>query len=214
MRRLAILQVIALAPFCVSFEALAEVTPSGVQVENTASGTPAHDMPPGVLVQETASGAPAEASSLPPVVLEGETGGTATGEEWKSLDLLGRTNLIMYVDTGKRQQAMPLINRIDALTYSPDKLGVSFVINTSATSIPSFMIRMMVKQREKANSRIRYVLDKKEVLIKEWDFTDEYLNILVLDPSGKVLHRYAGEITEEYIDEVMSIIDRAVNNKG
>jgi len=214
MRKLAILQVIALAPFCVSFEALAEVTPTGVQVENTAYGTPANDMPPGVLAQETASGAPAEDATLTPVVLEGETGGTATGEEWKSLDLLGRTHLIMYVDTGKRQQAMPLIDRIDALTYSPDKLGVSFVINTSATSIPSFMIRMMVKQREKANSRIRYVLDKKEVLIKEWDFTNEYLNILVLDPSGRVLHRYAGEITEEYIDEVMRIIDRAVENKG
>ena len=109
---------------------------------------------------------------------------------------------------------MPLINRIDELSYSPDTLGVSFVINTSATSIPSFMIRMMVKQREKANSKIRYVLDKKEVLIKEWDFTDEYLNILVLDPSGKVLHRYAGEITEEYIDEVISIIDRSLKNKG
>jgi len=205
MRWLVILQIIAVALVCSSFEVPAEDTPTGVPVEDTASGVEARDTPPAVR---------AENATLPPVVLEGETGGTAMGEEWKSLDLLGRTNLIMYVDTGKRQQAMPLINRIDALTYSPDKLGVSFVINTSATSIPSFMIRMMVKQREKANSRIRYVLDKKEVLIKEWDFTDEYLNILVLDPSGRVLHRYAGEITEEYIDEVMSILDRAVKNEG
>jgi predicted transcriptional regulator len=196
MRWLAILQVIAIAFLC---------APSGAPAEDTASGVQAED---------TASGAQAEDTTLPPVVLEGETGGTATGGEWRSCDLAGKTNLIMYVDTGKRQQAMPLINRIDSLRYSPDTLGVSFVINTSATSIPSFMIRMMIKQREKANSRIRYVLDKKEVLIKEWDFTNEYLNILILDSSGKVLHRYAGEITEEYIDEVISIIDRSLKNRG
>ena len=151
---------------------------------------------------------------LPALVLKGEDGGTATGEEWNSANLIGKTNLILYVDTGKRQQATPLVNRIDALSYSPDTLGVSFVINTSATSIPSFMIRMMVKQREKANSKIRYVLDKKEVFIRDWDFTDEYVNVLILDPWGKVLHRYAGEITEEYIDEVISIIESNLKNKG
>jgi predicted transcriptional regulator len=160
------------------------------------------------------AGASEQATMLPTVVLQGEDGGTATGEPWNSGNLIGRANLILYVDTGKRQQAMPLINRIDSLAYSPDRLGVSFVINTSATSIPSFMIRMMIKQREKANSKIRYVLDKKELLIKEWDFTNEYLNVLVLDPAGKVLHRYAGEITEEYIDEVMSVIDRALQTRG
>jgi predicted transcriptional regulator len=151
---------------------------------------------------------------LPTVVLKGEDGGTATGEAWNSSDLIGKTNLILYVDTGKRQQAMPLINRIDELSYPEDKLGVSFVINTSATSIPSFMIRMMIKQREKANSKIRYVLDKKEMLIRDWDFTDEFVNVLILDPTGKVLHRYAGEITEEYVDQVISIIENGLKNKS
>lgn len=151
---------------------------------------------------------------LPVVILKGDDGGTATGEEWNSTELLGRTNLILYVDTGKRQAAMPLINRIDELSYPPGALGVSFVINTSATSIPSFMIRMMVKQREKANSRIRYVLDKKEVLIKVWDFTNEHVNVLILDPAGEVRHRYAGEITDEYVKEVIGILEDGLKNKG
>lgn len=67
-------------------------------------------------------------TKLPAVVLKGEDGGMATGEEWNSANLIGKTNLILYVDTGKRQQAMPLINRIDELSYSPDTLGVSFVM--------------------------------------------------------------------------------------
>jgi predicted transcriptional regulator len=164
---------------------------------------------------EAPSGKAEEPSAkLPAVVLKGEDGGTATGEEWSSEDLLGRTNLILYVDTGKRQQAMPLINRIDGLRYPPGALGVSFVINTSATSIPSFMIRMMIKQREKANSKVRYVLDKKQVLIKVWDFTDEHVNVLILGPTGEVRHRYAGEITEEYVEEVIGILEHGWKNKG
>jgi predicted transcriptional regulator len=148
---------------------------------------------------------------LPPVVLKGEDGGTATGEEWNSNSLIGKTNLILYVDTGKKQAAMPLIKKIDSLSYSPDTLGTYFIVNTSATAVPNFMIRMMIRQRQKANTRIQYVLDHHEMLINKWNFTDENLNVLVLDPSGKVLHRYAGEITQEYIDKLVSVIDHAVS---
>jgi len=149
---------------------------------------------------------------LPPVVLKGEGGGTAIGEEWNSANLLGKTNLILYVDTGKRQAAMPLIKKIDSLGYSPDTLGTYFIVNTSATAVPNVMIRMMIRQRQKANAKIQYVLDNKEVLIKEWNFTDENLNVLVLDSSGKILHRHAGEVTQEYIDKLVSILDHALSS--
>ena len=211
MRYSVILQLVAMALLCSFALAAEQDTVPTTEVAEQDAMAPAE-----VAVQDTVP--PTEAAEpdtkLPTVVLKGEDGGTATGEAWKSSNLIGRTNLILYVDTGKRQQAMPLINRIDELSYSPDTLGVSFVINTSATSIPSFMIRMMIKQREKANSKIRYVLDKKEVLIRDWDFTDKYVNVLILDPTGKVLHRYAGEITEEYVDQVISIIDSGLKNKS
>ena len=200
MRYSAILHLVAMALLCsVAWAAEQDaMAPAEVAEQDT--------MPPAEVVEQD--------TKIPTVVLKGEDGGTATGEEWDSANLIGKTNLILYVDTGKRQQAMPLINRIDELSYSPDTLGVSFVINTSATSIPGFMIRTMIRQREKANSKIRYVLDKKEVLIRDWDFTDEYVNVMILDPTGKVLHRYAGEITEEYVDEVIRIIDSSLKNKG
>lgn len=222
MRYSVILQLVAMALLCSFALAAGQDTVPTTEVAEQDAMAPAEaaeqDTMPSAEVVEQAAVPPMETAEqdtkLPAVVLKGEDGGTATGEEWNSANLLGKTNLVLYVDTGKRQQAMPLINRIDELSYSPDTLGVSFVINTSATSIPSFMIRMMIKQREKANSKIRYVLDKKEVLIRDWDFTDEYVNVLILDPTGKVLHRYAGEITEEYIDQVICIIDSSLKNKS
>ena len=39
--------------------------------------------------------ATSEEAGLPFVVLEGENGGTAAGEEWDSRQLIGKTNLIL-----------------------------------------------------------------------------------------------------------------------
>ena len=147
---------------------------------------------------------------LPPVVLTGEEGGTAAGEEWNSHDLTGKIQLILYVDPGKKKKATPLIDRIDSLHYSPDNLGITFIINTKATSIPDAIIRLMIKRRARANKNIQYVLDRNRVLVSKWDFTEEHLNILLLDHSGVVLHRYAGEISEEYIETLINTIDRAL----
>ncbi len=157
--------------------------------------------------------APAEAIQdevLPFVVLKGEEGGVVTGEEWKSSDLKGKTNLLLYVDPGKKKKATPLIEKIDSLNYSPETLGIHFIVNTRATSIPDFLIRTMIKKRARANKDICYVLDRNRVLVKRWDFTEDHLNILVLDPSGKIQHAYAGEITDEYMNELISIIDRSL----
>ena len=151
-------------------------------------------------------------AALPFVVLEGEDGGTASGEGWNSRNLTGKTNLILYVDTEKKKSATPLIEKIDSLRYPPDTLETTFIVNTKATIIPDFLIRTMIKRRQKANENIRYVLDRNEVLIKKWNFTDDYLNVLVLDPYGKILHRHAGEISDEYIDKLVRILDHSLNS--
>jgi len=163
-----------------------------------------------VLLVGTPSYTAAQEALLTPVVLKDADGGTAAGEEWHSNDLRGKTQLILYVDPGKRKKAAPLIEKIDSLNYSPDRLGIRFIVNTKATSVPDVLIRLMIKRRAEANKKIQYILDRNEVLIKKWGFTDEHLNILVLETSGGVLHRYAGEINREYIDELIRIIDNAL----
>jgi len=153
-------------------------------------------------------------AGLPHVVLQGDDGGISTGEAWDSAQLQGRTHLVLVLDPGKKKQAMPLIQRIDTLPYGPETLGITFVVNTSATAMPVFMIRMMLRQREKVNPRIQYVLDHNEILIQAWGLSDESVNVLLQDPSGAVVHRHAGEITEPYMDQLMATLDRAVAGAG
>ncbi len=143
---------------------------------------------------------------LPSVVLKGDDGGTINGEEWKSDNLTGKTNIVLYVDPGKKESVTPLIDKIDSLSYSTDVLGITFIVNTKATFIPDLIIKKMIGIRAEKNKKIQYVLDQNKVLIKKWNFTDEYVNVLVLNTSGKTLHRYAGEITEEYINKLINKI--------
>ncbi len=157
--------------------------------------------------------AEAQDTMLPAVVLNGADGGTANGEEWNSNDLKGKTQLILYVDPGKKKKATPLIDRIDSLSYSPDTLGINFIVNTKATPMPDVLIRLMIKRRARINDNIQYVLDHNKVLIANRNFTEKNLNILLLDPSGRTRHRYAGEITEEYIDTLIKNIDGALATK-
>ena len=98
MRYSAILQLIAMALLC--SVALAEeqdrVPPTEVAEQDAMA--PAEVAEQGaVLPTETAE----QDTKLPAVVLKGEDGGTATGEEWNSSNLIGKTNLVLYVDTGE-----------------------------------------------------------------------------------------------------------------
>lgn len=157
-----------------------------------------------------ASGVAGSGEPLPPILLKGEDGSAADGSEWSSTSLAGRPSLVLYVDPGKRKSVTPLIDRIDSLNYPTEALGITFVVNTSATRVPDFMIRKMIKRRSGENTRIEYVLDRSEAMIGEWGFTSDFVNTLLLSPSGEILDRHAGEITSEYIDTLVKKIDQAV----
>ncbi len=154
-----------------------------------------------------------QSTMLPSIALKGENGGTADGKEWNSSNLTGKINLILYVDPGKKESATPLIDKIDSLNYAPDSLGITFIVNTQATFIPDFLIQKMIKSRAEENKNILYVLDQNKVLIKEWKLTEENINVLIIDSSGKTLHRHDGEITEEYINKLISRIDNVLKKK-
>jgi predicted transcriptional regulator len=165
-----------------------------------------------MLILSSVSGAAEQNTMLPSIVLKGEDGGTTSGGEWNSSNLIGKTNLILYVDPRNKKKATPLIEKIDSLSYSPDTLGITFIVNTKAAPIPDLIIGMMIKRRAKKNKNIQYILDRNLVLIKKWDFTNENLNVLILDPSGKVLHKYSGEITEDYINKFIITLDIALQH--
>ena len=152
----------------------------------------------------------AKPNIFPSVTLNGDNGGLCGGKEWKSSSLQDKVNLVLYVDPDRQSWAKPLVTKLDSLNYSPDSLGVTFILNTDATIIPDFVIRNRVKAKAKASVNMNYVLDRKKLLVRKWNLADDNINVLLMDASGRIIQRHHGEMTGNFINQFIEKIDESI----
>jgi len=150
------------------------------------------------------------ASVFPPVTLNGENGGLCGGKEWNSDVLKGKVNLVLYVDPDKQEWVKPLVMKLDSSHYSPDSLGVTFILNTDATIIPDFLIRNRVQEKAKAAPDIAYVLDRTKMLVQKWKLKDNNINVLLLDASGNIIQKQYGQMTQAFINQFIIKINQSI----
>ncbi len=150
---------------------------------------------------------------LPTISLSSDDGGLTNGGEWQSSSLKDKVNLLLYVDPDKHSDVKLLVAKLDSINYSPDSLGITFIVNTGATIIPNFIIRNRMKKRAESSPNITYVLDQKKVLVKNWDLIDDNLNILLIDASGKITEKHHGKMTEKFINQFLNNIDNLIKKE-
>ena len=154
----------------------------------------------------------AQETILPALTLSGDDGGLTNGDEWKSSTLKDKVNLLLYVDPDKHRDVKRLVTKLDSINYTPDSLGITFILNTGATIIPNFLIRNRMKKRAENTPNFTYVLDQEKVLIKKWDLIDNDINILLIDRYGKIIEKHHGKITNEFINQFLNNIDNLIKN--
>jgi len=150
-------------------------------------------------------------TTLPGVSLSGEDGGLHNGEPWNSSILRDKINLLFYIDPDKQRQVKPLLARLDSLDFSTEKLGSTFILNTSATIIPDFILRHKVAERARKANGTRYVLDLNRVLVDKWHLKDDDINILLFDAGGALLFKHSGDISPDLIQTLIEKIKRSIN---
>ena len=153
----------------------------------------------------------AHSEELPLLTLRGEKGGLADGGEWLSSTLKDKVNLLLYVDPDKQSRVKALVTKLDSIQYSPDLLGLTFILNTEATIIPDFILANRVKKRAKEMKHINYVLDRDKVLVREWNLVDNDVNILLLDNKGIIVEKISGKISTEMAEEIIQKINQLIN---
>ena len=153
----------------------------------------------------------ANADVLPTIILNGDNGGLCGGKEWKSSSLQDKVNLVLYVDPDRQSWAKPLVTKLDSLKYSPDSLGITFILNTDATIIPDFIIRNRVRAKAKTSTNMTYVLDRKKMLVRKWNLADDDINVLLMDASGEVVQQHHGEMTGDFITQLLNKIEDSIN---
>ena len=153
----------------------------------------------------------AEPTQLKPIELCEKVGGSENGLVWKSDSLLGNTNVLIYVDPDKISDIKQCVSILEEENSKHNDFGITYIVNTKATLIPTFLIKSKIRNKAKQTQNVSYVLDKNKVLIDSWQLQDNSANILVLDSSNRVLYQYAGKLETSQIEKIMRKIEISIS---
>ena len=153
----------------------------------------------------------ADPTQLKPIELCEKVGGSESGLVWKSDSLLGNTNVLIYVDPDKITDIKQCVSILEKENSKHNEFGITYIVNTKATLIPTFLIKSKIRKKAKNTENISYILDKNKVLIDNWKLQDNSANILVLDSSNKILFQYAGNVESTQIAKILEEIKISIN---
>ncbi len=142
----------------------------------------------------------------PPAELAGDAGGRLDGTSWNSSELEGVVHILMYVDPDKVKANEHVEEALAKEQYPTGKIGSIAITNLAATWKPKFLIRKILKGKQKKYPRTTYVTDASKVLVKQWGLLDDSYNVLVFGPNGKLLFNKGGALSGEDVESLTAII--------
>ena len=150
-----------------------------------------------------------EVGQVPPsVVLSGENGGKVDGTQWSSSMLKGKVHILFYVDPDERKLNEPLTKALKKRHFNRQKYASVAMINLAATWLPNVILESKLKAKQKEFPDTIYVKDKKKVVLKKWDLSDDNSDVLIFDKKGKLIYKKFGKLSEKEIKHVLSLIEK------
>jgi len=150
-----------------------------------------------------------ELGKVPPSVeLTGVEGGKINGSSWNSSMLKGKVHILFYVDPDERELNKYLTRALKKRHFDRKKYASVAMINLAATWLPNAILESKLKAKQKEFPDTIYVKDKKKVLVKKWKLADDNSDILIFDKSGKLMYKKFGKLSDEEIQNVLSLIEK------
>ncbi len=140
----------------------------------------------------------------PSVTLTGDSGGRVSGGDWKSDEMRGKVHVLFYVDPDEKDTNQQAAEALKAENFPLDKYASVAIINMAATWAPNFAIESNLKKKQKEFPNAVYVKDFKKVLVEKWQIRDDSSDVMVFDPSGKLIFLKNGMLSD---DEVKRLLD-------
>ena len=165
-----------------------------------------------IILLQVCSSLSAELIQFQPVTLAGKSGGFADGRTWDSNNLLGKINVLLYVDPDEMGEVKKLLSILEEKNYDKQKVDIVCIVNTDATIIPAFLIKGKIEKKSQESTNISYVLDFKKNLVDRWSLQDNSANVLVLDENNQNLYQHSSLITNNQIDNILEIIENKLEN--
>jgi len=150
---------------------------------------------------------------VPIVEISGDEGGFFNSEvAWKS-EILERNkpSILIYVDPDKEKEVDLVRKKILANGFKY-KLQIFVIINMKSTWKPDFAIEKRVKERQKQNDAIKFVLDQNNVLHENWKLIENENTFVFLDKNGIIQFVKLGKFSNEEADGLIELIKKELAN--
>ena len=145
---------------------------------------------------------------LPHVALDQKNGGFLSGEAWNSSMLKGKTTLLLYIDPDERNKGKNFNNTLKKLKQDidPKHFQIVAIMNLGATWKPKALITKLMKSKMGDFPKQIIVVDNTSWLVKKWGLKNDEYNVLVLDKHTKLLFSHSGQLNNDQIKKIDTLI--------
>ncbi|MCF7823298.1 MAG: YtfJ family protein [Candidatus Marinimicrobia bacterium] len=146
-------------------------------------------------------------ANAPRLDLSGDAGGRVDDTAWSSTELVGKVWVVVHADPDESEMNNAATEALKAKDYDLDYYGSVALINMAATWKPNFAINLILAGKQEDYPSTVYVRDNDNKVGKVWGLADDSNNIVVFDPTGKVIFSVDGKLSAANIEEMIMLID-------
>ena len=148
---------------------------------------------------------------LPPILLEGDSGGHLDGTSWNSNSLSKKLHILMYVDPDEVKVNAHVEDALAEQGFDRGKVGSVAVINMAATWKPNLEIEMILKKKQEKYPHTLYLRDLRGEMVSKWGLVDNSYHVLLVGHQGEALFSAGDALSKEQVRELISIINQRLS---
>lgn len=148
--------------------------------------------------------------NAPLLTLSDKDGGRVDDSAWSSSELVGKVWVVVHADPDESETNNAATEALKAEDYPKDVYGSVALINMAATWKPNFAINLILAGKQKEYESTVYVRDNKNMVGDIWGLADDSNNMVVFDPSGKVIFSVDGQVSDNDIKKMIALINAEI----
>ncbi len=145
--------------------------------------------------------------NAPLLKLSGDAGGRVDDTAWSSSELVGKVWVVVHADPDESELNNAATEALKAEDFDLDYYGSVALINMAATWKPNFAINMILTGKQKDYPSTVYVRDNNNLVGEKWGLANDSNNMVVFDPTGKVIFSVDGQVSDNDIKKMIAMIN-------
>jgi len=145
--------------------------------------------------------------NAPLLTLSGDDGGRVDDTAWSSSELVGKVWVVVHADPDESEMNNAATEALKTEDFDLDFYGSVAIINMAATWKPNFAINLILKGKQEDYKSTVYVRDNDNMIGAKWGLADDSNNMVVFDPTGKVLLSVDGQLSANDIKKMIAMIN-------